>query len=443
MRRLRSGLSLKSSWNYKKKSLLFINIILIALALYASLARYGSSRSGTSLPVSERAQPLSESQLPQSLVEKIQGQIQRKMTLTEMLSAYGFPQGLSLQLLMASRPTYNLSKLVVGKRFEMEKLSDGTLKQFRYEVSLDRYLNVSLTEEGYKAELKPVNYETRTEFVSGTITSSLFHAISALDEGDQLALALAEIFSYDIDFNADLQEDDHFRVAVEKHFLDGKFVKYGKILAAEFVNKREVHWGFYFTDSTEQGGYFDAEGKSLKRELLRSPIKFCRVSSTFSRKRFHPILKKYQSHLGVDYAAPRGTPVVAAGNGRVQYAGWKGGFGRFLQLKHGSELTSMYGHLSRIAPGIRTGANVRQGQVIGYVGDTGLATGPHLDYRITHKGHFVNPLSVTFQRSAPLRIQQLTEFRAQSQKWRTQLAGISSPLVPFQTSATVRGRNPK
>jgi len=365
------------------------------------------------------------------------------MTLTEMLSAYGFPQGLSLQLLMAARPTYNLSKLVAGKRFEMEKLSDGTLKHFRYEVSLDKYLNVALTEGGYKAELRPVNRETRTEFVSGRITSSLFHATSALHEGDQLALALADIFHYDIDFNTDLQEDDHFTVAVEKYFSGGNFVKYGKILAAEFVNKRKVHWGFYFFDSTGQGAYFDEEGKSLKRELLRSPIKFSRVSSTFSRKRFHPLLNKYQSHLGVDYAAPRGTPVVAAGNGRVQYAGWKGGFGRFIQLKHGSDLTSMYGHLSRFARGIHTGANVRQGQVIGYVGASGLATGPHLDYRITQNGHFVNPLSAKFQRSSPLQIQQLKEFIAQSQRWRSQLAALGPPQDSFQTSAIASGRSPK
>jgi murein DD-endopeptidase MepM/ murein hydrolase activator NlpD len=325
----------------------------------------------------------------------------------------------------------------------MEKLSDGRLKHFRYEVGLDKYLNVALTEQGYKAELKPVNYETRTEFVSGRITNSLFHATSALDEGDQLALALAEIFHYDIDFNTDLQADDHFRVAVEKQFVDGNFVKYGKILAAEFVNKRKVYWGFYFTDSRGQGGYFDEEGKSLKRELLRSPIKFSHVSSTFSRKRFHPLLNKYHSHLGVDYAAPRGTPVVAAGNGRVQYAGWKGGFGRFIQVKHGSDLTSMYGHLSRFARGIRAGTNVKQGQVIGYVGSSGLATGPHLDYRITRNGHFVNPLSAKSHRSSPLRIQQLKEFKAQSQRWRSQFAAIRSPEDSFQTSAIVSGRTPK
>jgi len=172
----------------------------------------------------------------------------------------------------------------------------------------------------------------------------------------------------------------------------------------------------------------------LKRDLLKSPLKFSRVSSTFTRRRFHPLLGVFRPHLGVDYAAATGTPVYSAGDGRVQFAGWKNGFGRFIQVSHGGDYCTMYGHLSRLAVGIRNGVAVRQGQLIGYVGATGLATGPHLDYRMTKRGVFINPLSVKFQPSLPLRSEHLLDFETKKLEWQQQLARLDFKKV---TEATV------
>jgi murein DD-endopeptidase MepM/ murein hydrolase activator NlpD len=312
------------------------------------------------------------------------------------------------------------------------------LNQFLYEIDMDKYLQVDLTEEGYKAALHTIPYEIKNSFVEGTIQSSLFHTINQLNEGDQLAIDLADIFSCDIDFHTDLQPGDHFRLLVDKHFLNGKLAKYGKIKVAEFSNRGTVFSGYYFTDPTGKSDYYNAEGKSLRRDFLKSPLKFGRISSRFSRARFHPILKKYRPHLGVDYAAPEGTPVVASASGRVQFAGTKGGFGKFVQIAHPNGMTTAYGHLSRYGHGVHAGISVRQGEVIGYVGSTGLATGPHLDYRVTRGGRFVNPLSLRTVPPAPIKAEYLASFRSYREKWQAQLIASALP----QDSQQARMENP-
>jgi murein DD-endopeptidase MepM/ murein hydrolase activator NlpD len=359
-----------------------------------------------------------------TLIERFEGHIKKNMTLGDVLTAYNLPQEMVQQLVAVTKPIYNLKKLIVGNRFELEKLPDGTLKMFTYAVDLEKYVEVSLTDQGYKAEMKPFEYDARRELIAGTIRSSLFQTLNEMNEDDDLALELAEVFSYDIDFNTELQPGDHFKVAVEKQHREGEFVKYGKILAAEFRNKGKVYSAFRFTDSEGRSEFYDVAGRALKRDLLKSPLKFSRVSSKFSRRRFHPVLGVFRPHLGVDYSAPTGTPIYAAGSGRVAVAGWKNGFGKFIQIQHGSEFSTMYGHLSKFAAAIRAGEKVQQGQLIGYVGATGLATGPHLDYRITRKGVFVNPLGVKFQPSVPLKAEYRQAFDATKQEWQGQLARL-------------------
>jgi murein DD-endopeptidase MepM/ murein hydrolase activator NlpD len=435
LKRLLSALGLANGWNYRKnRSLLLINSGFLVFALYAAVSHYLSQ---TGMPPPP-PQPLAATALPpapQTFMERFEGQIQRNMTLSDVLSAYDLSHDLIHQLVAVAKPVYNLRKVIAGNRFELEKLPNGTLKTFTYAVDLEKFVAVSLTEEGYKAEMKPFEYETRQGLVSGMIQSSLFQTMNELDEGDQLAVALADTFSFDIDFNSELQSGDHFKVAVEKQYQNGEFVKYGKILAAEFSNKGKVYSAFYFTDPLGRSEYYNAQGRSLRRDLLKSPIKFSRISSKFTRRRFHPLLGVFRPHLGVDYAAAVGTPIYAAGSGRVQFVGWKSGLGKSIQISHGSVYSTMYGHLSRYAPGVRAGTTVKQGQVIGYVGATGLATGPHLDYRITRRGVFVNPLSIKFQFSAPLRPEFHTAFEAKKQEWQKQLARLDFSQVQQQVAA--------
>lgn len=438
-KKLFSSLRLRNSWNYRShRWVLFINVACALLALSGAISHYGSRIPETPQP---KVAAVAPTPLPaQSLIERFEGHIKKNMTLGDVLTMYNLPQEMVQQLVAVTKPIYNLKKLIVGNRFELEKLPDGTLKMFSYAVDLDKYVEVSLTNEGYKAEMKPFEYETRRDLIAGTIRSSLFQTLNEMNEGDELAVEMAEVFSYDIDFNTELQPGDHFKLAVEKQQRDGEFVKYGNILAAEFSNKGKIYSAFRFSDSEGRSEFYDAGGRALRRDLLKSPLKFSRVSSKFSRRRFHPVLGVFRPHLGVDYSAPTGTPVYAAGSGRVAVAGWKNGFGKFIQLQHGGEFSTMYGHLSRLAAGIRAGESVQQGQLIGYVGATGLATGPHLDYRITRKGVFINPLGVKFQPSVPLKPEYRLAFEAKKQEWQGQLARLdfASPEQTVVMNATAR-----
>jgi murein DD-endopeptidase MepM/ murein hydrolase activator NlpD len=231
------------------------------------------------------------------------------------------------------------------------------------------------------------------------IDSSLFEAVTASGERDQLALDLADIFAWDIDFNTEIQRGDSFRVAVEKLYLDDSFSRYGTILSAEFMRGERVLRALRFQG--ENGpGYYAPDGTPLRKAFLRSPLRFSRISSRFSRARMHPILKTVRPHLGVDYAAPTGTPVNAAADGVVTLAGWHGGYGRAVRIRHANGFETLYGHLSRIA--VRQGQRVAQGTPIGAVGSTGLASGPHLDYRMTRNGEFVNPLTLQSPPAEPI-----------------------------------------
>jgi murein DD-endopeptidase MepM/ murein hydrolase activator NlpD len=423
-KKLFTSLRLRNSWTYRNhRWVLFINVACALLALSGVISHYGS-RSSDVAPMSQQTVAVPNPLPPQTLIERFEGHIKKNMTLGDVLTAYNLPQEMVQQLVAVTKPIYNLKKLIVGNRFELEKLPDGTLKMFSYAVDLDKYVEVSLTDQGYKAEMKPFEYDTRRELIAGTIRSSLFQTLNEMNESDELALEMAETFSYDIDFNTELQPGDHFKVAVEKQLRYGEFVKYGKVLAAEFSNKGKVYSAFRFTDSDGRSEFYDVRGRALKRDLLKSPLKFSRISSKFSRRRFHPVLGVFRPHLGVDYSAPTGTPIYAAGSGRVAVAGWKNGFGKFIQIQHGSEFSTMYGHLSRFATGVQAGEKVQQGQLIGYVGATGLATGPHLDYRITRKGVFVNPLGVKFQPSVPLKGEYRQAFEAMKEEWKGQLVRL-------------------
>ena len=390
----------------------------------------GPSAAPVQSPGYHNEHPLPPPPLPPQPVV-IEGRIARNATFGQLLNANGFSHKTVQQVVRACRPVYNLARLRAGNRFELHRFADGRLKEFRYDVDAYKYLKVDHTAEGFRAQLVPFQFEKSVVPVVGTIESSLFRTLSDLQEMDQLALDMAAIFSWDIDFNTEIQRGDHFRLLIEKLYREDRLVRYGNILAVEFHNAGKLYSGYRFEDPEGEVGYFDDAGRSLKRDFLKSPVKFSRISSRFSYRRLHPILKKRRPHLGVDYAAPRGTPVVAAGSGRIRFRGWKGGYGNLVQIKHSNGFLTGYAHLSRFARGLRSGSKVTQGQVIGYVGSTGLSTGPHLDYRVRRNGVFVNPLTLKMKPSKPLKPEYRNAFQQIKLEWQEQLAAIASS--PEQT----------
>ncbi|KPK40462.1 MAG: peptidase M23, partial [Gammaproteobacteria bacterium SG8_47] len=218
---------------------------------------------------------------------------------------------------------------------------------------------------------------------------------------DNLIMELAAIFGWDVDFALDIREGDEFAVIYEEHFLDGEKLRDGAIIGAEFVNQGQRYQAVRYTDPEGRGDYFTPDGMSMRKAFLRTPVEFSRISSRFGTRK-HPVLNKFRAHKGVDYAAPQGTPIKAAGDGKVIFAGTKGGYGRTAIIQHGGRYSTLYAHMSKFARGVRSGKYVRQGQTIGYVGSSGLATGPHLHYEFRVNGVHRNPLTVKLPEAAPI-----------------------------------------
>ena len=256
--------------------------------------------------------------------------------------------------------------------------------------------------------------EIQVRRIEGALEATLEGAIRQAGASPMLAYSMAEALQWDLDFTRDLRLGDRFRVVFEQLFVDGEDRGPHRILALHYENRGDVYEAFRFGDD---GGFYDSEGRPMKKMFLRSPLRFSRVTSQFSRRRLHPVLKVYRPHYGVDYGAPTGTPVRATASGTVVAAAWKGGGGRTVMIRHPNDYQTAYLHLSRFAKGIRSGRRVQQGEVIGYVGSTGLSTGPHLDYRVKHRGRWINPLSIKSVPARPIPQQDLPEFIA----WRDSL----------------------
>jgi murein DD-endopeptidase MepM/ murein hydrolase activator NlpD len=289
--------------------------------------------------------------------------------------------------------------------------SDGAIKELTRKVSETQTLKVVREDDGFSAKMIDNPVETRIRTASATIDSSLFQAAGAADISDTVALKLANIFAWDIDFVLDIREGDRFTAVYEQIYQDGKYLRDGEVLAAEFVNSGKVYRAVRFAaDDARNASYYTPAGQPMRKAFLRAPVEFTRVSSGFNPHRFHPILNLIRGHMGTDYAAPTGTPVHAAGDGRVSFAGQRGGYGNAVVLDHSSTVSTLYGHMSRFAGRLRVGTHVQQGDVIGYVGMTGLATGPHLHYEYLVNGVHKNPQTVQLPGAGPLRAQALQKF---------------------------------
>lgn len=293
-------------------------------------------------------------------------------------------------------------QLMPGHTVLARVTQQGRLLSFRYLTPDGQLLRVERGGGAFIVEQAAAALEMRPVMRSGVISSSLYGATDAADVPDRIASEMAEAFSGDIDFHKDLRRGDHFSMVYEAFYHDGRLVRTGRLLAAEFTNDGKTHQAVYFRNSRGQEGYFTPQGQNLKRAFLKSPMPFNRISSGFSTARLHPVLKTWRAHKGIDYAAPTGAPIRAVADAVVSFAGRQGGYGNLIVLKHQGPYSTAYGHLSRFGKGVRRGAHINQGEVIGYVGATGLATGPHLHYEFRVNNVQKNPLALKLPASYPL-----------------------------------------
>jgi murein DD-endopeptidase MepM/ murein hydrolase activator NlpD len=336
----------------------------------------------------ESIPPLPPPAIPLPKTEVVEDTIPKNGTLVATLVDYEVPAAIAHEIAELVMPVFNLRKLRSGNPFRLEKEDNGTLTRFEYKIDDESVLKVQRGAEAYEAKVEKLDLELRETTITAQIQTSLWEALQDLPKHEILATDLAEMFQWQVDFSTEIQPGDRIRLIVDEAAHKGNFVKYGKIRAAELVNGGRRYRGFLFRDA-----YYDEKGVSLKRALLASPLKFTpRISSGFTRRRMHPILGTARAHLATDYAAPTGSPVVAVANGIVTFAGRDGGYGNLVRIKHANGLTSGYAHLSRIAAGVRAGHAVKQSELIGLVGQTGLATGPHLHFMMTQNGTPINPV---------------------------------------------------
>ena len=322
-----------------------------------------------------------------------------------------------------------LAHLKVGQTVSFGYSEDQEFQQLKFSPKKTEQLVVTFQNNTWHPELLSEKVDIRVEHATGAINDSLFLSGSKAGLSDNTIMQLAGIFGWDIDFALDIRKGDQFTVIYEGRYLDGEKIGNGEIIAAEFINQGKTYQAIRYTDAEDDTQYYSPEGRSMRKAFLRTPVKFSRISSKFTKKRWHPVLKKWRSHRGVDYAAPRGTPIRATSNGKITFKGRKGGYGNAIFIQHGKKYTTVYGHLNGYAKGMRKGKKVKQGQVIGYVGSTGLATGPHLHYELRVKGVHRNPLTIKLPKAESLAKKHMDDFRQQAQPLLTQLALLNASKV--------------
>ena len=330
-------------------------------------------------------------------------------TFTIAMEALEIPYSTALEIVDAASSTFDFTRIRDGKTFVLEHRL-GTPIKLSYEPDTERIIEVQFGGVTIEVVEVPIEYEVTETHAAATIESSLFLAGADAGLEDALILEIAEVFAWTIDFATQVQSEDSFRVLYEARKRDGEPAGHGRILAAEFVNSGHAYYGYLFEDAEGKPGYYDEEGNSLIKQFLRAPLTYNRITSGFSYSRFHPTLGKNTPHRAIDYAAPMGTPVLSVGDGTVVFAGWGGGYGNFVKIRHNSTYQTHYAHLSAYGKGVRVGSKVRQGQVIGYVGSTGYSTGPHLHYEIQKNGSLVNPLKVELPPGDPVEEERRAEF---------------------------------
>ena len=349
-------------------------------------------------------------------------------TLASIFSKAGFSPKTTHEVVSLNEQTSKLTRILPGQAMSFLKDNNDQLTQLKFMPNQTQTLVVkrqqdnALSSEMFHHPLDPIPV-----YKSGVIESSLFLAAEKHGIPENIIMEMAGIFGWDIDFALDIRKGDTFGIVYNELYKDGVKIRTGRILSAEFNNQGKQFKAVYYTDPKGDSGYYTPEGKSMRKAFLRSPVKFSRISSKFSLKRWHPVLSKWRSHKGVDYAASRGTPVRAAGDGKVSFVGTKGGYGKVIFLQHGGKYRTVYGHLSRFASGVRNGKRIKQGQVIGYVGSTGLASGPHLHYEFRVNGAHRNPLTVKLPAAEPNNKAYLDHFKKETRTYLSLLELMDTP----------------
>ena len=317
-----------------------------------------------------------------------------------------------VEFMQLKNATKHLLKIHPGETIKLNSNNEGILTGLHYDINFSQSLLVERIDDSLQTTTIEHTIDARPRHTTGVINDSLFMAAQKAGLNDNMTMELAAIFGWDIDFVLDIRKGDSFTVIFEEIFKNGQKVKNGNILTAEFINRGKSYRAVRYEDpKTHKTGYYTADGKNMRKAFLRSPVKFSHISSRFTTKRYHPVLHKFRSHKGVDYAARRKTPVRSSGEGKIVYRGKKGGYGNVVIVQHGSRYSTLYAHLSKFNRKARRGRRVKQGQVIGYVGSTGLATGPHLHYEFRVNGVHRNPLTVRFPSAKAISKQHLTSFK--------------------------------
>ena len=415
-----------SSKNNKNKKILkvvsVLGILLIVCGFIFLKEKYSSEHNqekNKNINVISPVPPLISSKTPAKKIISIKKRIRYGENLVTILRNYLNISDI-IYLTKKTKKIYPLNRLVVGQPYTLY-LKDNKLVSFEYEINDLEKIKINLDKEDFKVQKVSIKYDVKPTIIKGTIKSSLFEAIEKAHEGDLLALKLSEIFAWDIDFIRDIRKGDSFKLIVEKKYRDGKFKGYGNILAAEFINQGRIFNAFLYTTRAGRTDYFDQKGVPLRKSFLKAPLKFTRISSRFSYHRFHPILKIVRPHLGVDYAAPRGTPIKTVADGIVIKKAYDRAAGKYVKIRHPNGYVTVYNHMCRFAKGLKVGKRVLQGEIIGYVGATGYATGPHLDFRVKYHGKYINPLKIKSTPLKPLPKQEMARFQ---EKIRPYLAAL-------------------
>ncbi|MGH7818145.1 MAG: M23 family metallopeptidase [Candidatus Binatia bacterium] len=431
-----------------------LSVPIVFLALFSAIVRSADSSSSFRIDHSQVLEGLKaridESTPPTAVVapelREVREVVRRGDTFGHVLRRVAIiADAETSRWLAAGRRYPSLSRLQPDHVFTF-LVPSGTdrLAGLQYEISADSMLVMREDGDRIVADVERLPRMLDVRVASGTIETNLYAAAIRRGVPDSVISAIVDIFSWDIDFTSDLRSGDTFRVAWEEtHDGSGGRVERGRVLAAEVGSRNRFLQAVYFEAADEGGNYYDTTGRPLGRAFLRYPLEFTRISSQFTSSRFHPVLGVRRPHLGVDFAAPIGTPVRAIGSGRARYAGWKGGSGRFVKIDHGSGLESSYSHLKSIGRGLRAGARVQMGEVIGTVGASGLATGPHLHFALYRKGVYVNPMKVQLPTSPPLPARHRTEFERARDELLGRLASVASEaaLEPTRLASVARREN--
>lgn len=378
---------------------------------------------------------------------KLKGAIKKHQSIFVALEKRGLKPAKIQKVVSATSEEFDFRKSRPGDEWSATVDGDGNITKFQYQSSPeDIWETVRNSNGSYSCTKIDVPVEERQATLAGEVNSSLWEAFVEAGENGQLIYRFTDIFAYSIDFNRETKPGDRFALVIEKVFLDGDFLRYGKILAAEYVSQGATHQAFYYESEGGETGYYDEEGKNLKRQFLKSPLASVRVTSRYGM-RYHPVLGRQKMHRGIDYGAPTGTPIRAVADGRVAFAGRKGANGNLIVLRHANGYTTLYAHLHTIADGIRPGKRVTRKTIIGEVGNTGRSTGPHLHFGMKRHGRYVNPRKVEFARAEPLSGKERKEFReeivkplaAELETARGELVG-GPPAAAQQGTAIQQGR---